>query len=1248
MALTAVEIQRAYIAFFNRPADVPGMNHWLSYQGDAQDLLNEFAQSDEYLSDFAGLDNAGMVTKVYNNLFGRNPEMTGLSYWVAQMDAGYVTIANVAHEIMGGAQNEDATIIDNKVAVAQSFTEALVSPEQQAAYNDAGANGMGGEAKAWLSHIDESTESVAAARAELPNLVQSLVDADQGGVTPPQPGDNTIWLGGDNPTISGTDGNDTFVAQTAQLQDNTILDGKGGNDTLEATMRVDDAIAATTTNIEKVVIRAQDGNSIVGPDNNIVDGATVDADRMVGVNWWESKNSRSDVKIEDVRILDNQITKDITVAFRESDPGHVDYALYFDQSSLRNQTSTSGVLVAALFDSKGNDDEGKPLRDNPYTKILFEVDGTLYTVDFGVVNADATFQDLRDAVQAAINANSTLAALNINVELVEGVTFYVPSDTATARANAGYYLQIESAGHTIGEGGWATGTGFLPPTISTQARQDASNPTTSSLVTSSVVLDYVGRGSMGGDLVIGGLSTGYTSQSKGVQQFDVTVERDSKLEVVSSTNNTLQVVNLVNSGTYNYLGAYERGSNAGARSGDLTIKGDSNVATLFGKPVGQLADPSAALADQDIDGAGAQQNNGYGLTDVQVLNGTAFRGNLDVNAYLSENVVGKYMNLKDQAPNAATADNAVFNYSLGAGNDKLDLAISSANLAAAGTATREDFVVNVDGGAGNDVISTAITEIDATPLSPTLGQPILAAAATDATPWYANHKLNANLHIDAGSGNDTINTMGSGDWSVELGTGNDTYYADNTAARAVWVFNTANQDRTNDVEAERALDDLVSGDNASYILVNDGTMVAGNDGFDGTTEMAGLYGLKLRVVLSDVSISSNVTPAAGGQGTFISQVVSVPTTAPNSYRVTDLQINQAIKQAINSDPVLSKLLVATDGPSNTLVVTSLTDGARVDVNDLGIEFAIPDAVAANEVNAWRGALGMTDDWTAAEIQEGRIASFNALLNNNTVAWSDTLTAGLVSDYNDWGANAGTGYTDWYSANLAGATEEGSYAAAYANDGTNALEGAASVHATDNIVIVDGAASDVDVVVLSSSTLGNDTVKWDGSFSNGTVKVVNFDTDTAVGTDEDWLDFSAYGARWLGVAQKDTNGFVAGTNGWDISQDAIGLHSTAAGAAGDALPTFATSTYLGDFAVKAGDKYITLTRDLVPNPADDDGVTLYKIELWTVAGTAADAYLETLAAGDTRDSSQLIGYVDLGRTIEGVVDADSILAHIDLF
>ena len=1351
MALTVADIQKAYIAFFNRPADVPGLNYWLGYTGDEQDLLTEFSLQAEYLSDYAGLTNLQMLNKVYNNLFGRNPEPSGQTYWLAQMDAGYVTIANVAFAVLGGAQNEDLDTINNKVEVATAFTTALDTPAEIDAYNKAGTNGVADLAKNLLKTVDYSDASKAAALADVDHTADLLVQANV--VTPPPTGGDTIWLGG-NPTIFGTEGNDTFKAQTGQLTDNVVLDGRGGDDTLEATIRGNEAIAPEVRNIEKVIIRGQDSVVKTDTDNNVWDLATVDADRFTGVNWWESKQSRVDVKVENVNILDNQITKDITIAFRESDPGHVDFAVYFDQPYLRNQTTTSGILRAALYDSMGAA-TGQPLLDNPYSKILFDVDGTPYEVNFGTVNGNKTFQDLRDAIQDAILADPALAPYNISVTLVEGVSYVVPSETAIARADAGYYLQIQSVGHTITDRGWATADGYVPSLVSTQGRQDSSNPTSSDLVTSTIILDYVGKGSMGGDLVIGGQSVGYTSTSKGVQQFDISVERDSKLEVISSTNNTLQVVNLVNKGTNVYLGAYERANNQGARPGDLTVMGDTNVATIFGKTIPQLADPTwtatANNAQQSVDGAGPQQFNGYGFTDVRVVNGAGFQGNLTLNAILTENVVGKYMNLADKADAVASADNVNFIYALGSGDDSLNLAISARNLQAAGTTTREDFVLNVNGNAGNDNISTAIYSM--------YSQNALANAYE--SNWYANHQQNANLAINAGTGNDTVRTLGSGDWKVTLGTGSDTYYADNTDEKAVWVFNTTDQNTAAPTTVARTTTNLLSDANNNYISVGDGYSVSGSAAGYQSGEMSGLYGLKLRVVFNDVSASANNLPDAQGQGTYISSVVQVPTASSNRYAVSDLNINQAIKKAINDDPVLSKLLSATDGPSNTLVVTALSDGRHIDVNDLQIEFAIPVDLGSASITEWNGAIKGIN-WTAAELVTGRNAAFYQLLNK--AAGVAAVAEGVGnSTLNDYGTNAGAGYTGWWTSNT---LANGDYKAAFGNDGAAHFTGEYSGHVSNNVIIVDSGASDHDVVVLSTGSGSSDTIKWDGTTGNGLVTVVNFDTQVAtpgaaarytldltttnwatsdgttevtidipgVGTQtitmgiaavtpvtaaaqiaalltsanfsgltianagstvtfthptagitmpsanptitdtgggtpvddlstaggaftqatgtgllgDDWLDFTAYGALWLGAATLDSTGKVSGTNGWDVAQDVRGAHTSTATVYNTTLPGPDPNRLIEDYTVKTGDKYITLTREFQDNgtPVNPDRTTVYKIELWTVVGNEADAYRD-LTAGETRDTVQLIGYIDLGKEIDlATTSTNDILSHID--
>jgi hypothetical protein len=434
------------------------------------------------------------------------------------------------------------------------------------------------------------------------------------------------------------------------------------------------------------------------------------------------------------------------------------------------------------------------------------------------------------------------------------------------------------------------------------------------------------------------------------------------------------------------------------------------------------------------------QNTGSAITDamkdVREFTSTAFANNVTLNAKLTTEVVAKYMNLTDTA--APAADNISFNYNFGAGNDTLKLDVAKANAAAAGTTTREDFVLSIDGGAGNDKIT-----VDLSGNETEIG---LEA-------WYNNSKINANLSINGGAGNDTISTLGAGDFKILGGAGDDTVYSDNSGNKAIWVFNTTDQlvaGSSTTHPVARDMDDLISSANTSYKL------------YKGTAEVT-FRGL----VSTKVVIESSTT----------------------TYQSTDLQINQAIKQAINSDAVLNKLIKATDGPANTLVVTSLIDGVRVDA-DLAVAIAAPAAAVL----------------TAAEI--GSIAG----VYGGGLAATDSAVRGDM------------------------ATVFGDYAARVANTAANApTAGTDSNAATDSTHTL-GAGNDVLVLSTNHSsdagdtsanmTSSNETVVYNAiDFGNDTI--VNFNTfnvvpfsspsaadaaPTVVDAGEDKLNFTALGGK----------------------------------------------------------------------------------------------------------------------------------------
>ncbi len=127
MALTAREIQDAYVTFFNRAADTEGFTYWTSYPGSISDLYATFALQTEYTSVYGGKTVELQITTVYVNLFNRAPDAEGLAYWKPLVEAGTISLANLALTVNRGAQGTDTTALSGKIDAAIVTTNAAVA-----------------------------------------------------------------------------------------------------------------------------------------------------------------------------------------------------------------------------------------------------------------------------------------------------------------------------------------------------------------------------------------------------------------------------------------------------------------------------------------------------------------------------------------------------------------------------------------------------------------------------------------------------------------------------------------------------------------------------------------------------------------------------------------------------------------------------------------------------------------------------------------------------------------------------------------------------------------------------------------------------------------------------------------------------------------------------------------------------------------------------------------------------------------
>lgn len=1141
------------------------------------------------------------IIGAYQLVFGTAPSnalyTTAGSFYAAN---GAASWANLVTSVTAGYSNADlaAVVVENAGITGRADLVEYVS-ELFAIY---GADQRGAVILA-LSEKLSSFEGDATFGAYATSYNSTLA-ANTDVAKQPTPGE-TYDLTAQQDSLTGTSLADTFYAYIFDnqntLQSGDRINGGAGEDTLYADVGNSQAFAITPilNSVENVIFRAQAIHSDAA-DNNLSGadlaqllavgadvgsdvaaayllqnfrGSQVDAERSVGVNHWESNKSRADLIIEDVNILDSQITRDVTVAFTHSDPGNVDFGVYFNPHSLRAAgVDSTTALTLSIYNPLSSSprsgppfDPANPLNNVPYDQLTIEVNGKQITIHLDLQNVttyDQLYEALVKGFADAVPANPELASGHVD-RIKDGQSFFsVDGEPRTADV---FVLTLDGYQLSPAPNGWGA-SGGLPSTNAFAATVDQGVPVVvEALITSTVILDDVGSGSTGGDLVIGSQSTGETSASRGVEQFDITVENSSKLQAISSTHNTLEVVNFVNGtvkGDITVLGAVYAagfGGNLSDYQNDYHFGyfGDLGRGDLVGD-LGKYVNP---LTSGDLPLAGAiETGNGFGFTDVRVINASAFEGKTAFSVLLTDEVAQKYLDLHDNQA-APADDNVNFSYSLGQNDDTFAIQIDEANLAYAGGTSREDFNLVIDGGAGNDTIFARVGAdaglADQDSVSGQIANVFGYADVADPSGnWYTNSKYNANLAITAGDGNDTVHTYGTGDWFVDLGAGNDTYYADNTGDKAVWVLNTAANAAAAAAGAD--LNNLVSDANNSYAI----------------------YKGQLSVTLTV------------GDSEYTTKTVTIPNGA--NVRTTDLNVNQAIKEAINTDPVLSKLLVVTDGPANTLVVTSLTDGVHA-AGDLEINVAAPAA----------GQL------TAADV----------------AVWNSGYGAGSVADVN--------GLVNAINAGVAAFEARTDYHAVLGQDGGADVAGSVSINQADNRII--GGAGD-DVIVLATNVdldhgavadagaaagtsplatsvldgLGsNDTLVYQG-FNNGTDTIVNFTAGAASVAGVDFIDFFSYGVNSVEVVSGLTNGDAA-----------------TAGTFNNALASFSTSgvagaELFGAPVAASNDSFIRLVENV-----GNTGV--YTIQLVTHGANAA-------ATSD--DSIQLVGVVNFGHSLTGDFSADT--------
>lgn len=285
---SAEQAQMLYVAYYGRPADKAGQDFWATQIDNVgvEGVAADFGNSDEFQANFGDLTNEELVGNLYQQLFNRAGETAGVDYWTDLLGEG-VPLAQIAFEIANGAQNDDQTALNNKLTIAQEFTDA--------AGDDYAGDDAAEYAQGVLAGVDENTDTDAF------DVDGAVADIPQ----PANPGDTfSLTAGVDD--LTGTADDDVFTAGLDQVTDPSngtqspfqtltdvdIIDGGEGNDRLNARLVDSSADGVAISNVEELYLRSTGSGTSALDMSNVTGAEQVWNDRSTnGLALTEVQNA---------------------------------------------------------------------------------------------------------------------------------------------------------------------------------------------------------------------------------------------------------------------------------------------------------------------------------------------------------------------------------------------------------------------------------------------------------------------------------------------------------------------------------------------------------------------------------------------------------------------------------------------------------------------------------------------------------------------------------------------------------------------------------------------------------------------------------------------------------------------------------------------------------------------------------------------------------------------------------------------
>ena len=439
--LTSDQVQKAYIAYFGRPAEPGGLEYWMEADSEAE-MHAQFASSQEYLNHYADfLDDAGnivepgaLLNQVYLNLFNREVEPGGVAWYAPALMDGSLTIDNVVIEVLAGASGADLTAVNCKLEASDAFT-ALAAATSFPGYdgpNDAAA------ANQWLSGIyDEATKDAALESDALQDAVDWVLAGGPGS----QLGETHVLTEGLD--IVPTNAGDVVYGDNYTLTPGDRITGEGdvfltfGNETgYDFSGQTIDG--ANTINVEgrgDMSIDTVNWRNTGGADGTIVVHHTVGNVALIDLqqttNDWASGVGGDDYALWDNYNLGDTISLNFDAQAVDTTDTVVDLGVHETHVTVALDGGDIETVNLHINDQAG---EESVLTDLQVEGIeTLNIDGGAAGLDFEITGALDPWLEVIDAhnAQSNLNLNVSESAFGqeMDITLGEGDDLLITGDT---------------------------------------------------------------------------------------------------------------------------------------------------------------------------------------------------------------------------------------------------------------------------------------------------------------------------------------------------------------------------------------------------------------------------------------------------------------------------------------------------------------------------------------------------------------------------------------------------------------------------------------------------------------------------------------------------------------------------------------------------------------------------------------------------------------------------------------------------